>query len=75
MQAFDICSDEPLPECDIMIAADVLYNEHLAAHVANRCLEALRKDKKVLLTDSQRFTDLVPELNKYLDTAVPHGPW
>lgn len=64
---FDVCSDEPLPECDVMIAADVLYNEHLASHVGKRCLEALCKGKKILVTDSQRFTNLVPDLNRHLD--------
>lgn len=53
-----------------MIAADVLYNEQLASHVGKRCLEAIQKDIKVLVTDSQRFTDLLPELNRQLDAAV-----
>lgn len=67
---FDVCSDTPLPECDIMIAADVLYNEYLASHVRGRCLEAIRKGTKILVTDSQRFTDLLPELNRHLDDSL-----
>ena len=67
---FDICSDEPLPECDIVVAADVLYNDHLASHVGKRCLEALRRGRKLLVSDSQRFTDFVPELNNHLETPV-----
>lgn len=70
---FDVCSEDPLPDCDIMIAADVLYNEHLATHVGKRCLEAIQKGIKVLVTDSQRFTDLLPELNRQLD--APQLTW
>lgn len=64
---FDVCSEEPLPECDVMVAADVLYNEHLASHIGRRCVEALGKGAKLLVTDSQRFTNLLPELNRMLD--------
>lgn len=49
-----------------MIAADVLYNEHLASHVGKRCLEAVQSEAKILVTDSQRFTDLIPELHVQL---------
>lgn len=69
LQVFDVCSEEPLPDCDIMIAADVLYNEHLASHVGKRCLEAIQRGVKMLVTDSQRFTDLLPELNRRLDVT------
>jgi predicted nicotinamide N-methyase len=67
----DVCSDVPLPQCDVMVAADVLYNEHLALHVGRRCLEAVQKGVKVLVTDSQRFTDLLPDLNQRLDAEPP----
>jgi len=53
-----------------MVAADVLYNEHLALHVGRRCLEAFHKGVKILVTDSQRFTDLIPELNRQLHGEV-----
>lgn len=65
----DVCSDEPLPDCDILIAADVLYNANLAAHVGRRCREALGKQIRVLVTDSQRFSDFIPELNKYFPVS------
>lgn len=66
----DVCSDEPLPECDVVVAADVLYNEHLATHVGKRCLEAIQNHCRILVSDSQRFTDLLPLLNRHLDTPV-----
>ena len=55
---FDIASTETLPDCDLMIVADVLYNEKLAAEVIRRCLEARSRlpwPPIVLVTDSQRF--------------------
>ena len=38
---FDICSDQPLPECDLLIACDIMYTVELAAALAKRCLEHL----------------------------------
>lgn len=54
---FDIASTEPLPECDLMVVADVLYNEELTKQVVRRCLEARRRlsPPTILVTDSQRF--------------------
>jgi predicted nicotinamide N-methyase len=67
---FDLFSDEPLPECDVLLAADVLYNPELAMQVGKRVLEVLSRDKpvKCIITDSQRFhgTDFVPIVNKAL---------
>lgn len=54
-----------------MVAADVLYNEHLASHVGRRCFEAIQRGIKVLVTDSQRFTDLLPDLNQRLGAEPP----
>jgi len=53
----DIFSVEPLPEADVIICADMLYNEHLAAQVAKRCLEARQDDTPplILISDSQQF--------------------
>ena len=76
---FDIVSDEPLPACDLMIVADVLYNEKLAAQVARRCLEAqssaLVPPPAILITDSQRFVhDFEPDINaKMLSMGQPAG--
>ena len=73
-QLLDLClnhDQQPLPVADVVIAADVLYNEYLASHVSRRCVEALSQNPatKILITDSQRFVDkFVPELNQLLET-------
>jgi predicted nicotinamide N-methyase len=53
----DLFSKKPLPACDLIVVADVLYNERLAAQVAVRCLEARQCDPPpvILVSDSQRF--------------------
>ena len=77
---FDIVSTEALPECDLMIVADVLYNEKLAKEVARRCWEArtsLPSPSVVLVTDSQRFVrSFVSDLNSKLeDIGQPKTAW
>lgn len=54
---FDIASSESLPDCDLIVVADVLYNDHLAAQVVRRCVEARRSPTPpiILITDSQGF--------------------
>jgi len=54
---FDIASSETLPDCDLMVVADVLYNDHLAAQVVRRCVEARSRPTPpmILITDSQGF--------------------
>jgi predicted nicotinamide N-methyase len=61
-KVLDIGSLEPLPECDIMVVADVLYNERLALMVIQRILEARQNTPAipVLVTDSQRFVSALP---------------
>jgi len=48
---------EPLPDCEVLVAADVLYNPKLCWHVMERIVEARRRNPNclVLLSDSQRF--------------------
>jgi hypothetical protein len=55
-------SDLALPACDILIAADVLYNPELAKQVGRRLHEAIVRSfdagacpTKVIITDSQQF--------------------
>jgi predicted nicotinamide N-methyase len=59
IQVLDLFNHQrhPLPYCDIMIVADVLYNDELANQVAKRCAEARARKPppKVLVSDSQRF--------------------
>jgi predicted nicotinamide N-methyase len=59
---FDLFSDLALPACDILIAADVLYNPELAKQVGRRLHEAIVRSfdagaspTKVIITDSQQF--------------------
>jgi len=69
-RVFDLFSNEPLPPCDIVVAADVLYNEELATQIGLRCLEVLAEKSnrpsdslsslspsptKIVVTDSQNF--------------------
>jgi predicted nicotinamide N-methyase len=55
----DLDSIEPLPTCDVMVIADLLYNENLALKVAKRVVEARQCSPpvKVLISDSQRFVN------------------
>ena len=59
---FDLFSDLALPACDILIAADFLYNPELAKQVGRRLHEAIVRSfdvgacpTKVIITDSQQF--------------------
>ena len=78
---FDVESDEPLPQADVVVAADVLYNKELAIEIGKRCYEVLsiNTDKvhrpSLIVTDSQRFhgTDFLTELNSKLEAASANG--
>jgi predicted nicotinamide N-methyase len=63
-QLFDLFSTDPLPDCDVLIAADVMYSERLSSIISDRCREARQKTHppKILVSDSQRFADFVPQL-------------
>jgi predicted nicotinamide N-methyase len=73
---FDLFSEVALPTCDILIAADVLYNPKLAKQVGRRLHEAIVRSfvagespTKVIITDSQQFhgtnfLEEVPELRE-----------
>lgn len=50
---FDSCSDEPLPDCDLLLAADVMYTTDLALALARRASEAHRSGATVIVADSQ----------------------
>lgn len=73
---FDLFSDKPLPECDVLIAADVLYNPGLAKQVGLRLHEAVVRSfnegvvpLKAILTDSQQFhgTNFLTEVAELSD--------
>jgi len=70
---FDLCDENqklPLEEIDIVVIADVLYNEKLASYVGIRCWEVLTmSNASLIVTDSQRFhgTNFVKTLNSRLE--------
>jgi predicted nicotinamide N-methyase len=51
---FDIFSAEPLPQADVVIAADLLYEEPLAAALARRTIEARARGSDVVVGDPGR---------------------
>ena len=44
----------PLPPADLVIAADLLYDDTLAAHVATRVAEAIQRGSWVIVGDARR---------------------
>lgn len=73
-------SQQPLPACDLMIVADVLYNDKLAAHVAWKCLQArsvLPVPPVILVTDSQQFVQNFEQdiCSKMLSIGQPAVSW
>jgi len=73
---FDLFSGDALPDCDILVAADVLYNEELAQQIGKRVIEVLSRKSppSLLITDSQRFhgTDFLQDVNTVL--TDDHSP-
>jgi predicted nicotinamide N-methyase len=53
-ELFDLASQRPLPEADLVVCADLLYDEHLAELVAIRTVEAMRRGSWVLVADCRR---------------------
>jgi predicted nicotinamide N-methyase len=51
---FDLGGDSPLPEADLVLFADLLYEEPLARAAAARVLEAARAGAEVLVGDPER---------------------
>lgn len=83
---FDLFSSDPLPPCDIIVAADVLYNADLAKQVGLRLHEAIVRSfdeglppTKVIVTDSQKFhgTNFLEEVNelKELNAMFKEDNW
>lgn len=76
---FDLFSSEDLPRCDILVAADVLYNSELATQVGIRLHEVITrtlgdddstsKPPKIIITDSQKFhgTDFLMEVQELVE--------
>jgi len=82
---FDVFSEVPLPECDILLAADTLYNADLAKQVGVRLHEAIIRSfedgqtpTRIIVTDSQKFhgTDFLAEQQmKDLNSIFQDGQW
>eukprot|EP00536_Pseudo-nitzschia_multiseries_P002700 jgi/Psemu1/283903/fgenesh1_pg.36_\ len=70
LDLFRTREEQPIPSpCDLLVVADVLYNEELATQVCRRCAEALEENSgiRILVTDSQRFVPgFLDELNQAL---------
>ena len=49
---FDLCGKEPLPEADILVAADIMYEPATGIAMAARAVEGLRAGMKVWIGDS-----------------------
>lgn len=82
---FDLFSSDPLPSCDILVAADTLYNANLAKQLGHRLhevivrsFEGVHTPTKVIVTDSQKFrgTDFLAEQKiKNLNALFQDGDW
>ncbi len=82
---FDLFSSDPLPECDILVAADTLYNSDLAKQVGHRLHEAIIRSfedgqtpTKIIVTDSQKFhgTNFLEEQEMIeLNAIFQEGKW
>jgi predicted nicotinamide N-methyase len=55
VRPFDVRSDVPLPDADIVVIADLLYEPELARAAAHRTLEALAGGATVLVGDPRRY--------------------
>jgi predicted nicotinamide N-methyase len=75
LDLFESSDNQPIPvPCDLLVVADVLYNEQLAAQVCRRCAESVQQNPavRILITDSQRFVpEFIDNLNKELSNVVP----
>lgn len=67
-QVFDFRSQEPLPLADIIVFADLLYEEELGAVVAGRALEAVRRGMRVIVADPGRIGRYA-----FTSTLMSHG--
>ena len=82
---FDLFSSDPLPDCDILVAADTLYNAELAKQVGHRLHEAITRSfedgltpTKIICTDSQKFhgTNFLEEQEMIaLNAIFEEGKW
>ncbi|CEL92792.1 unnamed protein product [Vitrella brassicaformis CCMP3155] len=73
---FDVTASYPLPDADVLVAADVLYDQKVARHVGRRVAEALSKRMRVIVTDPGRagradmFAGALQECGRLPDATV-----
>ena len=53
-RVFDLDGKKPLPHADLVICADLLYDDRLASIVAKRVVEARQRGSWVLVADPRR---------------------
>lgn len=72
-QSLDLAQrkEQPLPECDLVIVTDLLFNDVLARHVAGRCIEAHRNGYGFMVASPPRRVGEKPFLAA-LDWAEVH---
>ena len=69
----DLGGPEPLPPADLVVAADLLYDEALAALVAARVAEAMRRGSTVLVGSDLQRGPRHGFLAKLRELAPPRG--
>ena len=69
----DLGGPEPLPPADLVVAADLLYDEALAALVAARVAEAMRRGSAVLVGSDLQRGPRHGFLAKLRELAPPRG--
>jgi predicted nicotinamide N-methyase len=65
---FDLTSARPLPNCELIIFSDLLYQRDFALMVAGRAVEAVRNGARALVADPGRIGRDV-----FLAAAAAHG--
>ena len=79
-QLLDMCNyDQALPDCDILLAADIMYEPKTGVAMAHRAVEALKRNCRVIVGDSPgrpgrpAFVKALNELGvrdaKFIDTV------
>jgi predicted nicotinamide N-methyase len=65
---FDIEGKDALPTCDMLIAADILYEPLLAKKVAFRCLEAIERNMSLVVANPDRVAR-----DHFVEVLEEHG--
>lgn len=75
----DLFSDQELPYTDIVIAADIMYDDRLGHALGQRISQLLERQRQhptqILISDSQRFTDFLPSLKTKFSQQLQTVTW